>query len=448
MSKPSREDERCEFKREWTKRALEDLAAFANSGGGELWVGLEDDGTVVGWSPEEGELLAVTQRITDLLGLRPRTSWVTLADREVWRVQVAAHPAPVSLQGRYLTRVGSTNREMSGEQLAAKFVARAGVRWDSLLSDVPVSAVADDAYERFLRSASERLPASSAGSPRELLLENLNLARQGRLTNAGVLLFSGNSQSLFASATLRVGKFEDGVVTDTVDLAGTLFEQFDEAVDAMRKHVRRRYDVGVQDLTAKEMERRDIWAFPVAALREALANALVHRDYSVSGHIEVRFSDEFVQFRSPGLLPEDITPERLLEADHPSRPRNPVIAQAFFYAGLIEKWGTGTTLMLKACAEAGLPEPQFIERSGYFEVRLEADLFAAERLEALGLTEPQVRILLEAKEAGRVTNQRVRALLDVSARTATRMLGELEAKGLLCRKGKTKDAHFVLDRRS
>lgn len=441
---PGREGEKVEFKREWTKRALEDLAAFANHEGGSVFIGVEDNGTVVGWSAGDAELQAIANQVTELLGLRPRIQWEVYEGLQVLALRIEVAPAPIPLRGRYYTRVSSTNREMTGEQLGARFVAMSGVRWDSLKSGVCVDEVDQATYQRFVEQGRERLPSGAAESPSERLLENLDLARDGMLTNAGVMLFTSRPQREFAGATLRVGRFRGGAIADTVDVRGSLWEQYDLGIDATRKHLNVRFEVDPKDLTFEELVRKDIWDYPLEALREAIANALVHRDYTAIGHIEVRVYDDEVRVWSAGCLPSEMTMEKLRDENHGSRPRNPVIAQAFYYAGLIEKWGAGTTLMIHACREHGLPEPGFAETGGGFEVRFSKDRFTGERLRAQGLSENEVHIVLAVKERGQATNRSVQALLGVSARTGARLLGELTSRGLLERRGTTKDVHYVL----
>lgn len=440
---PSRESDTVEFKREWTRRALEDLAAFTNHKGGVLYLGVADDGTVLGWSANDTDLQRLANQVTETLGIRPRIEWERHEDKDVLVLRVSPTATPVSCRGRYYTRVSSTNREMTGEQLAAEFSSLSGTSWDSRVSEVSTSDVDDPTYQALVERGRERLPLLTS-SPRATVLENLDLARDGHLTNAGVLLLTARPQREFARAELRVGKFENDEVVDTADIQGPLLAQFDGAVDALRKHLRVRFEVAPEDLDARSMERRDVWVYPVRALREAIANAIVHRDYTAIGHVQARVSNEGMRVWSPGGLPDEMTMEKLRDENHGSRPRNPVIAQVFYHVGIIEKWGTGTTLMLRACRESGLPEPEFTETGGGFEVHFLQDPFTPERLAEAGWSDRHIGIVSHVKEHGQVNNREVRALLGVSARTGSRLLNELAEGGILARRGSTRDAHYVI----
>ena len=119
------EDEQHEFKQEWTPRALEDLSAFANHRGGILWVGVRDDGEIVGCALDAAEYQRIVNQVVDLLGLRPSVEWETLEGKSVLRITVIASGMPVAYRGRYLTRVGSTNRS-SGPAARCRNLARVG----------------------------------------------------------------------------------------------------------------------------------------------------------------------------------------------------------------------------------------------------------------------------------------------------------------------------------
>ncbi len=115
------------------------------------------------------------------------------------------------------------------------------------------------------------------------------------------------------------------------------------------------------------LQRRGIWDYPLESLREAVINALIHRDYfQSSGDIQIRVYDDRVMISNPGGLPADMTVEELQREFHRSVLRNPLLAQVFYYANLIEKWGSGTWRMIKFCREQGLPEPEFRADPNWF----------------------------------------------------------------------------------
>ena len=122
-------------------------------------------------------------------------------------------------------------------------------------------------------------------------------------------------------------------------------------------------------ITPGVFERVDEPVFPQVALREALVNAFCHRDYAnPGGAVSVAIFDDRVEIWSEGVLPFGLKVEDL-KRDHPSRPRNPLIADVFFRRGLVERWGRGTQTIVELCVQAGHPEPEFIEQAGSVGVR-------------------------------------------------------------------------------
>jgi len=300
-----------------------------------------------------------------------------------------------------------------------------------------IDEIDEDTIRKFVGMAKERLSISSDDAP-EKMLENLELIRNGKLTNAGVLLFGKNPQKYFLNAISRVGRFKNSVeIVDTVEIKGNLFEQVEELVDAIKKHLNVRYLI-------EDVERKDVWDYPLSAIREACINALIHRDYMDSPEIQIKIYDESIWFWNPGGLPEGITIDEL-KREHPSKPRNKLIAMVFYYAGLIEKWGTGTKRMVELCRNQGLPEPQFREEFNGFSVVFYKDLYNEEHLRDMGLNERQIRAVLYVKDKGRITNKVYQEICGVSERTASRDLSSLVSKGILEQIGFTgKGTHYVL----
>ncbi len=440
-----REGETLELKERWTDRALEDLAAFANTGGGRLILGVRDDGTVVGVDASDRQLQRIANLVTSRLGITPSVRSAEMQGRSVIEVEVSPARGLVPCKGRYLRRVGSTNRDFAPGDLARHVVRISGQTWDGLPSPWGIDEVDREAVRRFVALARERLPNADAAEP-ERLLANLGLLRGGLMTNGCALLFGRVPQRLFPGARVRIGVFRGpDEVVDSHECAGNLFEQLDAAMERFRRVLRVRFEVEVEEPTLEGLRRKDIWEYPLEAMREAVVNALVHRDYTIAADVQVRIYDDRLVVWNPGGLPEGIRIEQLKEPDHPSVPRNPHLAQAFYFAGLIERWGTGTTRIIRLCAAQGLPEPQFEERSGNFRVVFWRDPYTPARLHRLGLSERQVQAVLYLKEHGRITNRGYQALVGVSKRTASRDLEALVQLGLMERVGATgKGTHYVL----
>ena len=230
---------------------------------------------------------------------------------------------------------------------------------------------------------------------------------------------------------MKIGKFlseTDIISTDLVE--GNLFEQLENSLEILRtKYL-------VSKIKFEGIHRRDILEYPYEGLREAIINALIHRDYLGTSDIQIRVYDDKFVIMNEGKLPPEVPVEKL-KTERLSRPRNPLLARVFYFAGFIESWGRGTIKIIENCLKQGLPEPDFIEECGVMRVVFYKDRFTEEYLRKLGLNERQIKAVMYVKERGRITNKEYQGLTEVSRQTATRDLGELTKKYILEQFGTT-----------
>lgn len=224
---------------------------------------------------------------------------------------------------------------------------------------------------------------------------------------------------------------------DDREVYGTLFDQVDGIMGYFREHLQTRFEF------RGEPAREVIWEYPLEALREAIINAVCHRDYLDIGHTQVRWYDERIVFLNPGGLPAPLRLEDL-KRPHRSVPRNRKVAEMFFYAGWIEQWGRGIQKMLDECAAAGLPEPDFEESQGALWLTFRKDSLTEEHLRSLGLNERQIKAILYVKEKACITNREYRELTGLSDEGSRRELNELVSKGILRREGKGRSVRYIL----
>lgn len=167
----------------------------------------------------------------------------------------------------------------------------------------------------------------------------------------------------------------------------------------------------------------------MAAVREILLNALVHRDY-MGSFIQIRVYNDKFWVWNEGVLPEDLSLE-LLKRVHPSRPRNPLIADVCFKGGYIDSWGRGTLKIINSCLEALLPEPLIAEQFGGILVEIFKNRHTAENLRQMGLNERQIGAVSYILENGNITNSKYQELFGVSRNTASNDLSSLVEAGVL-----------------
>ncbi len=166
------------------------------------------------------------------------------------------------------------------------------------------------------------------------------------------------------------------------------------------------------------MHRIEKVEYPVAAIREMLLNALVHRNY-MGAPIQIRVYDDKISIWNEGTLPDGLTLDAL-KRSHSSRPRNPIIADVCFKGGYIDAWGRGTIKVIDTCKLAGLPEPEMIELDGGLIITLFKENISLEKLNKLGLNDRQLKAVLVLKEKGKITNKEYQEINETTERTASR----------------------------
>jgi len=322
---------------------------------------------------------------------------------------------------------------MTDDDLTRSVLDKLGMTWDEVVEPRATLNDLDSVQLQRFRTLCDRQgrrPIPSEDND-PTVLEKLGLLREGQLLRAAVLLFGKESQRFYPSAFVKIGRFRSPtLIVDDHEIYGTLFNQIEAVMSYFREHLQTRFEF------RGEPARKVIWEYPLDALREAIINAVCHRDYGGTAHIQVRWYDNNIVFFNSGGLPPPLRLEDL-KRSHPSVPRNHKIAEMFFYAGLIERWGGGIRKILDECRAIGLPEPKFEERTGGLWLTFQKDILDDEYLRVLGFGNRQIRGVFHVKEKGRITNAEYQQLCQVSTRTATRELSELVQKGILEKAGKT-----------
>jgi ATP-dependent DNA helicase RecG len=204
------------------------------------------------------------------------------------------------------------------------------------------------------------------------------LRRDGRILQAAVVLFGKKFLPDYPQCELRMARFRGKDKTEFLDqrqVRAPAFELLEEAELFCQRH----FPLPGKIVSGK-LQRVDTPLIPPDAMREILVNAIVHRDYSVAGGaISLAVFDDRVEVWSAGTYPSGITPD-MLSRDHQSVQRNPIIADVFFRAGLIEKWGRGTNRVIEMCKAAGVSSPEFEEISGAAVVRFRVNVLGPQQV--------------------------------------------------------------------
>lgn len=435
------ENETLDFKEDLSTSFYKAISAFANTRGGTILLGVGNKGNIVGFDTKRETLRDLTNSIMNRTGIQPSVEVVDVDRKKVLTVKVPSSKVPISFEGRFYKRVGSNTVELKPESLSKFFLEKSGLTWDSLPCDAGFKNIDQVTVKLFKSYAKERISTISEADSIEKVFTNMELVtEEGKITRAGLLLFGKEPDRFFISAKTRVGRFK-GLTTilDTVIAEGNLFSQLEKTVEAIQKHLNVRFDI-------KGIERRDVWDYPIEAIREAVTNAIIHKDYSSTAEIQIKVFDDKIWIWNPGELPEELRIEDL-KREHSSYPRNPLIANVFYLAGFIERWGSGTKRIVDLCKEQGLPEPDYKEEQGGFSVWFYKDIFSEENLRKLGLNERQIKAVMHVKERGKITNKEYRGMFGITDRSALRDLTGICEKGIFQKVGRTgRGTEYVITR--
>lgn len=425
------ETKNIEFKENFSEEVIKTISSFANTEGGKVLIGYNDKGEVLGIEINNQTLQAITDKIVSKLGIHPNIKIKRLKGKTILEIEVNKSNIPIAYEGKYYERVGNTNRLMSSERLKDFFLK--GTNWDSLINkEASFKEIDIETVRRFIRMArsKERLTVFDEDADIKTLFEHLKLSVKGKLTNAGVMLFGKNPQKYFINAVARVVRLKNEItiIGDRL-IEGNLFKQVIETEEAIKNFLNVRYEI-------KGLVREEIWDYPLSAVREALINALIHRDYfKWNVQTQIKIFDDYLWFFNIGGLPEGITLKQLKQP-HSSVPRNPLIVHIFYLSGLIEEVGSGIGRIIQDLKSQGLPEPEFKEEMGGFSVYFRKDIYTEEYLRKLGLNKRQIKAVFYVKEKRKITNKEYQKINNCFRNTATNDLKELVVKGILKESGK------------
>jgi len=434
------ETESIEYKRSLSelREIVETVAAFATSTGGTVMIGIDPQGNSVGVQIGSGTLEQLANSIklnTD----PPQYPSITFAgDESSATIVVAVEESPIKPVMAYhrpVKRVGRTNQLLSRQETHRLLESTTGRSWDSL----PCRGFALDDVDR--RAISSFL--SRSGRETELgtqnVLTSLKMLTPDGLCNSAALLFARNPQQFVVEAQVKCARFLGTTSVEFLDertLDGNVFSQLEEAVAFVTRNTRQAIVI------TGRPQREVVPEYPSEAVREAIINAICHRDYAMTGTVQVRIYDDRLEVWNPGALPPGITVEQLY-TEHASHPRNPNLAAALHRARLIEHWGTGTVRIVQACEARGMPRPEFIADGFNFIVRFTNMPEAGRIPPAPTLSNRQRNALEYIRVHGAISTATYQDLVGVQKRQAVRDLNDLLSLGLVVRVGSGPQTRYV-----
>ena len=436
------ESETQEFKKSTAQleRALKAVCGFLNHKGGIIYFGINNHGEIEGQDVSDTTLKNISRKIRQRIKpeITPEITVAELNERKTIKVIVEeGNNKPYFLDGVAYKRSGTENIVIPPDELRRLFLEINKKHWDAKICEgATLEDIDEEKVKLFLRKAKaernfeveETIPVSEA-------LEKLGLeGDKYKLTNSSILLFGNSPQRYFLQAEVRCARFRGTKPLEFIDMKvfdGGIIDQVTAAADFVLRHINK--SAWIEPM---KIERQERWEYPPDAVREAIVNAVCHRDYESTGNIQIRVFDDRIEIWGCGPLPQPLIPDDL-KREHKSIPRNPLIAKCFFLIKYIEQWGTGTNRMIDKCLDYGLPEPLFEEIAGDFVVTFKRHHINDEILKELN--ERQKRVIEYLKEKDKtIANKEYQVLFGVSRNTASKDLNDLVEKRIVKRAGEGK----------
>jgi ATP-dependent DNA helicase RecG len=428
----------------------ETMVAFANSDGGTVLIGVDERTrrTVPVYADEvEVALRAAVRECRPPVEAR----WHQAAAKDGLAFSIVVNRSPElhSLaDGRVLIRAGRENRPLSGDEVRQLAATKSTGDFEAEIAPGARREDFDeDVVETFYGRWQERQHREWTRSVDELLTAVGALDDEGHPTICGVLLFARNPQIFLPQSGLTFVKFVGQVTRGEEGQPG--YGRREEIGGPLPRIVQRTWEVLGEEMrtgaVVTGLERQERSEYPVAAVREALINAVAHRDYRLGGRrVEVRMFSDRMEITSPGGLPGFITVDNIVD-EHFSR--NPRVVSGLYQWGYIEELGLGVDLMIDEMLQAGHPPPKFRDTPYAFTVTLSNAREREPRAPSswgASMNERQAKALSYVEQHGRITNREYREFCpDISAETVRLDLVDLVERGILLKIGDKKGTYYI-----
>ena len=358
---PTKEDIKTEFKQSFSDDVIVALVAFANAKGGNVYVGMGDDGSVcgvrLGKETVQKWLNDVKQKTEP--SIIPDVEVVDHEGKKIVVLSVQEYPVkPVSIKGRYYVRQTNSNHLMTVFEISNAILRTKNSSWDFYIDNEHTISDLDFAKVQFCIDKMRRRGITIDESPSDFLRKK-DFLSGNNITFGGYLLFKAHEDIM---TTVELGFFQDSdgiIIKDSSRLKNCLVSQVGDVMDYVKKHINMAIEI-----VPYQTENIQRWDYPLDAIREIVLNMIVHRDYRSTADSIVKIFPDHIEFFNPGVLPEEISVNDLMTNNYRSLPRNKQIADIFKEMGEIEKYGSGIRRVMKMFADYGLPAPEWKQMSG------------------------------------------------------------------------------------
>ena len=431
-----------EFKERFSSRIAKDIVAFANTKGGSILLGVDDNGKEVGeklTNRNKAEINSIARNCEPPIAIKKISQIGKVIVIEIEE----GSEKPYSCSEGYFRRLDAVTQKMNRKEIELFFRNAMKTTFERL--EHP-GAAWNNISKNKIQAFFEEAGISIKGIDAKKVLSSLGMSDGKRINNAGVLFFAKEPRRLLMQCELILVAFKGTSRVNIYDrkyVQDDLLTQFNEAIIFLERHLSVRSEI-------KGVHRKDICELPMEALREAVANSIIHRDYSMRGaSIMVEVHEDRVEVRNPGGLPEGLTIKGLQNV---SIRRNQIIADMFSRMEKVERMGTGIKRMRDAMKAYSLPYPK-IKSDTFFGITFQRPKYSLKEeggreglVEGLveGLAENQKKIILFIQENPAISKRELSDKIGISTTAIDKNIAALKKKKLLKRVGPAKGGHWEM----
>lgn len=420
---------------------------------GKLYFGIKDNGEIIGQDVSSKTIREVSKTISENIEpkIYPTVNKIKLDDKECILVEFEGDDIPYLAFGRAYMRVGDEDRQLSMKEIRNLILKEENDvgKWENKVSDYTVEDIDEELLKEFIEKGRKAKRINFPYTNKEEILKKLSLVnKNNELLNAGYILFAKEAKlemqmAIFATETKLT-------FLDMDQVFGNVFELIEAGESYIRKNIK--WPVNFK---SGSMERVEIPEIPLEAIREAIINSLIHRDFKNPKSNEVAIYKDRVEIFNPGEFPEGFKPEDFIEGQG-SIPRNPLIANTLYLSKDIEKWGSGFRRITEACQKSNTKVKFEIRKNGFMVI-----FYRKTDKELLDLTGENKNISANDIENGTqidteklilnllgktpdITQKELSEKTNISLRTVKRIIQQLKEKNIIERVGSDRKGYWKI----
>ena len=419
---------------------------------GKLYFGIKDNGEVIGQEVSTKTIRDVSKAISENIEpkIYPTVNKIKLNDKDCILVEFEGDDIPYLAFGRAYMRVGDEDRQLSMKEIRNMILKDEDEvgKWENKVSDYTMQDIDEELLKGFIEKGRQAKRINFPYTNKEEILKKLSLInKNNELLNAGQILFAKEAKlemqmAIFATETKLT-------FLDIDQVFGNIFELIEIGEGYIRKNIK--WPVNFK---SGSMERVEIPEIPIEAIREALINSIIHRDFKNPKSNEIAIYKDRVEIFNPGEFPEGYMPEDFIEGKEGSMPRNPLIANTLYLSKDIEKWGSGFKRIYDECQNENVKVEFKIKKNGFsviFYRKTDGELYDLTQNEknnsANGTENGTENLILNIlKKTPDITQKNLSEKTNISLRTIKRIIQQLKEKGIIERVGSDRKGYWEINK--